>query len=63
MIVLASGSPRRRELLAQVGVDFAVQVFEIDESVLPNESPVAYVERLAQQKAQARALLSSINKA
>ncbi len=53
MIVLASGSPRRRELLAQVGVDFAVQVFEIDESVLPNESPVAYVERLAQQKAQA----------
>ncbi|MEC7118475.1 MAG: Maf family protein [Pseudomonadota bacterium] len=51
MIVLASGSPRRRELLAQVGVDFTVQVFEIDESVQPNESPAHYVERLALEKA------------
>jgi hypothetical protein len=53
MIVLASGSPRRRELLTQVGLIFSVQVFEIDESCLPNEAPDAYVCRLAQQKARA----------
>jgi septum formation protein len=53
MIILASGSPRRRELLTQVGLTFSVQVFEIDESCLPNEAPAAYVCRLAQQKARA----------
>lgn len=53
MIVLASGSPRRRELLQQVGVDFEVKVFEIDESCWPNESPQDYVRRLAMSKARA----------
>lgn len=53
MIVLASGSARRRELLQQVGIEFTVQVFEIDESVQANEAPDAYVQRLAQQKARA----------
>ncbi len=53
MIILASGSPRRRELLHQVGLEFAVKVFEIDESCLPQESPRDYVHRLAQAKARA----------
>lgn len=52
-MILASGSPRRRELLQQVGVAFEVRVFEIDESSLPNENPVDYVLRLAQAKARA----------
>lgn len=53
MIVLASGSPRRKQLLEQVGVQFQVQVFEIDESPHPHEAPADYVVRLAIQKAQA----------
>lgn len=53
MIILASGSPRRRELLTQVGVDFSVQVFEINESPHVAETPAAYVARLAISKAQA----------
>lgn len=53
MIILASGSPRRRELLTQVGVDFTVHVFEIDESPHDHETPAAYVARLAVSKAQA----------
>lgn len=56
MIVLASGSARRRELLQQVAVDFEVQVFEIDESCRPNESPSDYVHRLAEAKARAAQL-------
>lgn len=53
MIVLASGSPRRKELLQQVGVEFEVQVFDIDESPHLHEAPADYVVRLAIQKAQA----------
>lgn len=53
VIILASGSPRRRELLQQVGLDFEVQVFEIDESSQPNEHPTDYVLRLAESKARA----------
>ena len=52
-LFLASGSPRRRELLTQIGVAFSVIGAEIDETPLPDESPVAYVERLARGKAQA----------
>lgn len=52
MIVLASGSARRRELLQQVGVDFQVKVFEIDESCLSHEAPRDYVHRLAKAKAR-----------
>jgi septum formation protein len=52
-LYLASGSPRRRELLTQIGVPFLSQVVPIDENPLPDEPPVAYVERLARAKAQA----------
>ena len=50
-LYLASGSPRRRELLTQIGVPFSTVSAAIDETPLPNESPVAYVERLAREKA------------
>lgn len=53
MMILASGSPRRRELLSQVGVEFSVQVFEIDESPYLHEPPADYVARLAVGKARA----------
>ena len=52
-IVLASGSPRRRELLTQIGVDFHVQPVDIDESELFGEAPDEYVRRLAVGKAAA----------
>jgi len=52
-IVLASASPRRAELLRQIGVQFQQQVAEIDESLRNNESPDAYVARLALEKARA----------
>ena len=52
-LYLASGSPRRRELLTQIGVPFSTVSAAIDETPFPNESPVAYVERLAREKALA----------
>jgi septum formation protein len=52
-VYLASGSPRRRELLRQIGVPFRVLSAELDESPLPAETPVAYVSRLAAAKAEA----------
>ncbi|MFJ2981534.1 MULTISPECIES: Maf family protein [unclassified Pseudomonas] len=52
-LYLASGSPRRRELLTQIGVPFTVTSAPIDETPLPDESAVAYVERLARAKAEA----------
>ncbi|MFJ7007274.1 Maf family protein [Pseudomonas putida] len=52
-LYLASGSPRRRELLTQIGVAFTVVSAPIDESPLPDESALAYVERLARAKAVA----------
>ncbi|MEZ1318975.1 Maf family protein [Pseudomonas fluorescens] len=52
-LYLASGSPRRRELLAQIGVPFTAISADIDETPLNHESPSAYVERLARGKAQA----------
>lgn len=52
-VVLASASPRRRELLAQLGLDFTVRPADIDESVHPGEDPVAYVHRLSVEKATA----------
>jgi septum formation protein len=53
MLVLASASPRRRELLTQAGFSFEVQAADIDESVHPGEDPIAYVTRLAREKAEA----------
>lgn len=52
-IYLASGSPRRRELLAQIGVNFEVLPIDIDESVRDDESAEVYVKRVAIDKAQA----------
>ncbi|GAA0279227.1 Maf family protein [Pseudomonas rhodesiae] len=52
-LYLASGSPRRRELLTQIGVPFTVVSAAIDETPHANESAVAYVERLARGKAMA----------
>ena len=52
-LYLASGSPRRRELLTQIGVSFNTISAAIDETPFANESPVAYVERLALEKARA----------
>ena len=53
MLVLASASPRRRELLAQAGYSFEVHPAHIPEEPYPNEDPAAYVTRLAREKAQA----------
>lgn len=50
-VILASQSPRRRELLALVGITHAVRPADIDESVLPAEAPVPHCERLARAKA------------
>ncbi|WP_116368557.1 Maf family protein [Parahaliea mediterranea] len=52
-LVLASASPRRRELLAQIGVQCRVQPADINETPLPGEAPDDYVRRMAQEKAQA----------
>ena len=51
-IILASGSPRRRELLAQAGFEFKVEVSNADENVI-EESPEQMVEELAARKAEA----------
>ena len=53
MLILASASPRRRELLTQAGFIFQVHPAHIPEDPLPNEDPIAYVTRLARQKAEA----------
>jgi septum formation protein len=50
---LASASPRRRELLAQIGVPFVTLIASIDETALPGEPAERYVERLAREKARA----------
>ena len=52
-LILASASPRRRELLAQAGFIFTVESADVDESRRVNEEPAAYVLRLAVEKAQA----------
>lgn len=50
-IILASQSPRRRELLTLIGIPHHVQPADVDESVLPGESPANHAERLARAKA------------
>lgn len=51
--VLASGSPRRRELLASLGIEFVVIKSDIDETQGADEDPYVYVRRLSGEKAQA----------
>lgn len=58
MIILASASPRRAELLAQIGIEFEQRHADIDESLLPNEQARDYVNRLAIEKAEAVSKLS-----
>jgi septum formation protein len=52
MIVLASQSPRRAELLRNAGITFRVQPAHIPEEIMPHESPSDYVQRLARDKAR-----------
>lgn len=52
LLILASKSPRRQQLLTQLGYEFNTESADIDESVLNGEAPAAYVERLAVEKAR-----------
>lgn len=52
-LVLASNSPRRRQLLALTGLPFVVSSADVDESLHENETPAEYVLRLAEKKARA----------
>ncbi|HDY81405.1 MAG TPA: septum formation inhibitor Maf [Halieaceae bacterium] len=52
-LILASASPRRRELLNQLGVSYLCDPADIDEAPLASEAPEDYVQRMAQEKASA----------
>jgi septum formation protein len=52
-IILASASPRRKELLDQIKVSYQVHPVDLDETPLPNEKPLEYVQRLAAEKSAA----------
>ena len=54
-LILASNSPRRKDLLKQIGVDFSIDPADVDERVLPNESPEGYAVRVALEKARVSA--------
>ena len=53
MLVLASSSPRRREILKNAGIEFTVRVAPVDESHFAGEDPVDYVRRVSRLKAEA----------
>jgi septum formation protein len=53
MLILASASPRRHELLTQAGLSFTAISADVNEELLPDEVAAAYVQRLAEEKAQA----------
>ena len=53
MLILASRSPRRSEILRQAGIEFIAQAADVDESVQAGENPENYVKRVAQLKALA----------
>src|ERR1022692_1293626 len=53
MLVLASQSPRRAEILRQAGIPFVIRAAPVDETPLSQESPEDYVRRLAEAKARA----------
>ena len=59
-LILASGSPRRHELLTRVQLDFTVMSVDIDETPDANESPKDYIERMVATKAEAA--LQQLNK-
>ncbi len=54
-LILGSASPRRAALLAQLGAPFEVRAADVDETPKPREEPVAYVRRMAREKARALA--------
>ncbi len=51
-LILASASPRRKELLEQIGLEFQVRAVDMDESMLPGETVLQHVKRLALEKAR-----------
>jgi len=55
-LILASSSPRRQELLREIGIPFQVHAANINEDQMPREDPMAYALRLAREKAQAVAV-------
>ena len=52
-LILASGSPRRKELLGLFGVPFVVRIADIDETMDPNKAPFDEVARVSRMKALA----------
>ena len=52
-LILASSSPRRQELLREIGIPFQVHAANINEDQKPEEGPIAYALRLAREKAEA----------
>jgi septum formation protein len=60
-IILASASPRRSELLKQIGISHRIMAVDINETPLANESPLAYVERVAAEKSAACQVLLNDN--
>lgn len=59
-VILASASPRRRDLLDLIGIAHEVRPADIDESALPAEAPIPHAERLARAKAHALAELNPL---
>jgi septum formation protein len=60
-IILASSSPRRRELLSLIGLQFEVLPADVDETLWPDEIPWAYAERLARAKAEKSAMAGTVS--
>jgi len=60
-LILASNSPRRRQLLTLGGWSFNVRAAQVDEDILAGEAPVEYVKRIALSKAQAVAHLAGVD--
>ena len=61
-ILLASKSPRRKELLSQLEVDFEIISVDVDESIQSDENPKVYVKRVAKEKAEAGLKIFPANK-
>jgi septum formation protein len=57
VLILASASPRRQELLREAGIAFAVHAADINENQVPGELPLEYARRLSREKAQAVAAI------